>query len=104
MCQTSDATAPRSGNSRHTSGMPPCYTEVMTCEVAVMNRRGIALAADSAVTLGDSKKIYHTAEKLFLISPSVPVGIMTFGCADMMDVHGKRSSKCTPDKLGLRDL
>ena len=26
----------------------------MTCEVAVMNTRGIALAADSAVTLGDN--------------------------------------------------
>ena len=34
----------------------------MTCEVAVMNKRGIALAADSAVTLGNGKKIYHTAE------------------------------------------
>ena len=34
----------------------------MTCEVAVMNKRGIALAADSAVTLGNGKKTYHTAE------------------------------------------
>jgi hypothetical protein len=41
----------------------------MTCEVAVMNKQGIALAADSAVTMtdeaGKSKKIYYTAEKLF---------------------------------------
>jgi hypothetical protein len=72
----------------------------MTCEVAVMNRRGIALAADSAVTLGDSKKIYHTAEKLFLISPSVPVGIMTFGCADMMDVPWETIIKIYARKLG----
>ncbi len=49
----------------------------MTCEVAVMNKRGIALAADSAVTLGNGPKIYHTAEKLFPLSPSVPVAIMT---------------------------
>ena len=80
--------------------MPPCYTNVMTCEVAVMNRRGIALAADSAVTLGDSKKIYHTAEKLFLISPSLPVGIMTFGCADMMDVPWETIVKMYARKLG----
>ena len=48
----------------------------MTCEVAVMNKRGIALAADGAVTLGNGKKIYHTAEKLFSLSPSIPVAIM----------------------------
>jgi len=43
----------------------------MTCEVAVMNTLGIALAADSAVTLGEGQKIYLTAEKLFeLASPS----------------------------------
>ena len=53
--------------------------EEMTCEVAVMNRRGIALAADSAVTLGNGNKIYHSAEKLFPISLCAPVGIMTYG-------------------------
>jgi hypothetical protein len=37
----------------------------MTCEVAVMNKRGVALAADSAVTVGNGFKVYHTAEKLF---------------------------------------
>ncbi len=36
----------------------------MTCEVAVMNKRGIALAADSAVTFADGKKIYHTAREI----------------------------------------
>ena len=58
----------------------------MTCEVAVMNKRGIALAADSAVTLGDGKKIYQSAEKLFSLSPTIPVAIMTYGSADMMGV------------------
>jgi hypothetical protein len=58
----------------------------MTCEVAVMNTRGIALAADSAVALGDGDKIYHSAEKLFQLAPSAPVGIMTFGEADLMQV------------------
>ncbi len=58
----------------------------MTCEVAVMNTRGIALAADSAVALGDGDKVYHSAEKLFQLAPSAPVGIMTFGEADLMQV------------------
>jgi ATP-dependent protease HslVU (ClpYQ) peptidase subunit len=46
----------------------------MTCEVVVTNRRGIALAADSAVTVGEDEKIYHTAEKLFPLAQSTPVG------------------------------
>ena len=56
----------------------------MTCEVAVMNKHGIALAADSAVTLGAGEKIYHGAEKLFALSPSMPIGVMTYGNANLM--------------------
>ncbi len=74
----------------------------MTCEVAVMNKRGIALAADSAVTLGNGKKIYQTAEKLFSLSPSIPVAIMTFGAADMMNVPWETVVKIYAQKLGSR--
>ena len=74
----------------------------MTCEVAVMNKRGIALAADSAVTLGNGKKIYHTAEKLFSLTPSIPVAIMTFGATDMMNVPWETVVKIYPQKLGSR--
>ena len=74
----------------------------MTCEVAVMNKRGIALAADSAVTLGNGKKIYHTAEKLFSLSPSIPVAIMTFGAADMMNVPWETVVKIYAQKLDSR--
>ena len=76
----------------------------MTCEVAVMNKRGIALAADSAVTLGNGKKIYHTAEKLFSLSPSIPVAIMTFGAADMMNVPWETVVKIYAQKLGSRTV
>jgi len=51
-----------------------------------MNTRGIALAADSAVTLGDGEKIYDNAEKLLQLAPSAPIAVMTFGSADLMDV------------------
>ncbi len=74
----------------------------MTCEVAVMNKRGVALAADSAVTLGDVRKIYHTAEKLFQLSSSAPVGIMTYGSADMMGVPWETVIKIYTRKLGER--
>jgi len=58
----------------------------MTCEVAVINSRGLALAADSAVTLGEGKKIYLSAEKLFELTPALPVGILTYGMADLTGV------------------
>jgi hypothetical protein len=74
----------------------------MTCEVAVMNKRGVALAADSAVTLGNGRKIYHTAEKLLSLSPSVPVAIMTFGAADMMNVPWEIVVKIYAERLGNR--
>lgn len=74
----------------------------VTCEVAVMNKRGIALAADSAVTLGNGKKIYHTAEKLFSLAPSIPVAIMTFGAADMMNMPWETAIKIYAQKLGNR--
>lgn len=51
----------------------------MTCEIAVMNLWGLALATDSAVTLGDGAKIYNSAEKLFQLGNGAPMGIMTFG-------------------------
>ena len=58
----------------------------MTCEVVVMNPRGIALAADSAVSTEKGDKVLRTAEKLFQIGRTLPVAIMTFGDADFMGV------------------
>ena len=58
----------------------------MTAEVCLMNRMGVALAADSAVTLvgDDSSKIYNSADKLFLLSEQAPVGIMVCGSSALM--------------------
>lgn len=61
----------------------------MTAEVAVMNRSGIALAADSAVTIHlgpEQRKIYSSAEKLFLRSERASVGVMIYGDVDLLDV------------------
>ncbi len=75
----------------------------MTCEVAVMNKRGIALAADSAVTLtagnGEKKKIYYTAEKLFALCPELPVAVMAYGPADIMGVPWETVVKSYAQKL-----
>ena len=56
----------------------------MTAEVAILNRDGVALAADSAVTVsgygqdGVREKSYNSANKVFMLSDSKPVGIMVY--------------------------
>ncbi|HBT4749023.1 TPA: hypothetical protein MB338_000438 [Klebsiella quasipneumoniae subsp. quasipneumoniae] len=55
----------------------------MTAEIAVFNRSGVALAADSAVTTtnGFSEKIYNNADKLFELSKDHPVAVMIYNNA-----------------------
>jgi hypothetical protein len=57
----------------------------MTAEIAIMNKWGVALAADSAVTIetSASPKIYNT-NKLFMLSKFEPVGVMVYGNAELM--------------------
>jgi hypothetical protein len=58
----------------------------MTSEIAVMNQRAVALAADSAVTLidGGTVVVRNDQRKLYNLIGSHPVGVMFFGVADMM--------------------
>jgi hypothetical protein len=58
----------------------------MTAEVAILNKMGVALAADSAVSIGGSGKVYNSANKLFALSKKHPVGIMIYGNAHFMSV------------------
>ncbi len=52
----------------------------MTAEIAVLNRYAVALAADSAVTIGDGSttKIFQSENKLFQLSEDQPIGIMLY--------------------------
>lgn len=74
----------------------------MTCEVAVMNKYGVALAADSAATFGRGQKVYHAAEKLFQISQSPPVGMMVSGSAELMDMPWEIVIKTYTQQAGGR--
>ena len=61
----------------------------MTAEVAILNKLAIALAADCAVTVQTIKgqaKVYNSANKLFALSRTQPVGIMIYGNAEFMGV------------------
>lgn len=57
----------------------------MTAEIAVLNIHGVAMAADSAVSIGTTK-VYNSANKLFALSKKHPVGIMVYGNAQTMSV------------------
>ena len=61
----------------------------MTAEVCIMNKLAVALAADSALTLGSQSgevKIYGSAEKIFQLSANAPVGMMVYGGAEFLGV------------------
>lgn len=76
----------------------------MTAEVAVLNKHGIAMAADSAITSGRDgvQKVYHTANKLFSLSKEQPVGIMVYGAASFMEVPWEVIIKSYREKLGSK--
>ena len=60
----------------------------MTAEIAILNLQAVALAADSAVTAnpGGNQKIYSSANKLFALSETAPVGILVYGNASFMSI------------------
>ncbi len=57
----------------------------MTAEVAVMNRKAVALAADSAMSIGHPGKTYPV-NKLFALSKRHPIGVMIYHNAEFMGV------------------
>ncbi|RDW15073.1 hypothetical protein [Oceanobacillus chungangensis] len=76
----------------------------MTAEVVVMNKRGLSMAADSAITSGGEgvQKVYNTANKLFSLSSDHPVGIMVYGAASFMEVPWDVIIKSYRDHLGKK--
>lgn len=59
----------------------------MTAEICILNRIGVALAADSAVTIGpEAHKIWTSADKLFHLSHSAPIGLMVYNNANFLGV------------------
>jgi len=64
----------------------------MTCEIAIMNRQAIALAADSATTVThwvdgkEEQRFFKGANKIFQLSNHHPVGVMIHGTATLQEV------------------
>ena len=58
----------------------------MSAGICIMNRNAIAMAADSAVTVGDHVAIHNSANKLFSLSKVAPVGVIIYANGALMDV------------------
>lgn len=58
----------------------------MTAIVGILNKHGIAIAADSAETIGNGIKIYNKANKIFNVSKYHPVGAAVYGNANFSDL------------------
>lgn len=56
----------------------------MTAIIGVMNKHAVAIAADSAVTLGGGRKVLNSANKLFSLSKHHPVAIAIYGNAELV--------------------
>ena len=56
----------------------------MTAIVAVLNRKSVAIAADSAVTVGNTHKVVNCGNKIFTLSKYEPISIMTYNYASFM--------------------
>lgn len=80
----------------------------MTAEIAIMNSRGIALAADSAVTIAENRgqarraKVLPSANKIFALSKKHPVGVMVYGSADFLGTPWETIVKSYRDRLGTK--
>lgn len=58
----------------------------MTAVIGILNKNAVAIAADSAVTVTGSngRKIYNTANKIFMLSKYHPVSIVVYNSANFL--------------------
>lgn len=60
----------------------------MTAVAGILNKQGVAIAADSAVTVSGigGRKVYNSANKIFTLSKYHPVGISIYNSAQFMGI------------------
>lgn len=76
----------------------------MTAIVGVLNKHAVAIAADSAVTLGGGKKVMNVANKLFALSKHHPVSIAIYGNAEFIGTPWETIIKEYRKKLGEKSF
>ncbi|MCF8358378.1 MAG: hypothetical protein K9H26_06440 [Prolixibacteraceae bacterium] len=78
----------------------------MTAVLGILNKQAVAIAADSAVTVGgpENHKIFNRANKVFTLSKRHPVGIMLYNSASFMATPWEIIIKIYRNKLGERSF
>ena len=76
----------------------------MSAGIIVMNKNAIAMAADSAVTIGDHAAIHNSANKLFALSMFEPVGAIIYANAQFMQVPMEIIIKQYKTELGKKNF
>lgn len=78
----------------------------MTAEIAVMNKHGVALAADSAATLTteDLGSKILSANKIFTLSKYHPIGVMVYGSACLLGIPWEIIIKTYRAQIGEREF
>lgn len=78
----------------------------MTAVVGILNKKGVAIAADSAVTVSTSsnRKIYNSANKIFTLSKYHPVGVALYSGADFMGIPWEIIIKEYREYIGHRSF
>lgn len=73
----------------------------MTAVLGILNKQAVAIAADSAVTVGgtENHKIFNRANKVFTLSKRHPVGIMLYNSASFMATPWETIIKMYRNKL-----
>lgn len=73
----------------------------MTAVIGILNKNAIAIAADSAVTVSgnNGRKIYNTANKIFMLSKYHPVSIIIYNSANFLSTPWEIIIKIYRDKL-----
>ena len=78
----------------------------MTALVGILNKRAAVIAADSAMTAtrGGTTKIYNTANKIFRLSNTKPVGVMIYDSSQYMNTPWDVLFKLYRDKRSDRSF
>lgn len=76
----------------------------MSAGICIMNKHAIALAADSAVTIGQHLAIHNSANKLFALSKVAPVGAIIYSNAELMNVPAELIIKQYKEKHGNKNF
>lgn len=74
----------------------------MSAGICIMNKNAIAMAADSAVTVGDHVAIHNSANKLFSLSKVAPVGAIIYAKGTLMEVPVELVVKEYKNALGTK--